>query len=107
MTLSLGHIFQLKERYGFAALVLDPDAWATKLHMKTDELKRCGRGWNPFARVFDARTRLNNEAPHTTIPYRPSCQGIAPDIGRRRPTVSTAELPRGRYERPDDQRGVG
>jgi hypothetical protein len=30
---SRSHLFQLKERDGIAAFVLDPDAWSAELHM--------------------------------------------------------------------------
>jgi hypothetical protein len=80
MTLPFGHIFQLKERYGVSAFVLNPHARTSQLHVIPDQLKGRGRGWSPFARIFDACTCQNDETPKHTVPRFPRC--ITWDIER-------------------------
>ena len=80
MTFQFGHLFQLKERYRFSAFVLNPHARPSQLHVIPDQLKRRGRGWNLFARIFDACTRQNDETLKHTLPDFPRC--ITQDMER-------------------------
>ena len=66
LTLSLSHVFQLKEGYGASAFILN--SHVTLAHMGPDQLKRRGSVLNPFAGDFDARTRQDDETLHCVRP---------------------------------------